>query len=646
MVFAGRNIIFYCLYFISILIVFSLKLENPGHQIEFEESWIRSLVYATKQSLQWGEDVLFTYGPWHMVSTRAYDPSFRIILIISQLYVWFVFAWYFLKYYKTASFYILLLLFKMLFSGANLFSDIVFCYIGLVYFIKGLSSNRTDKIILYILLLSSGFIILSKLSYLIIYILLMIMADIYQFVRHRNYTFFSASLIISLVVFWLLSGHELSGIVGYFKLALIVIGQYSESMQHDSGVFLFFTLFMFLNLYLLFRLVKEINYPNSDRLKTYLCNAIIISTILLYNLFSINISVRGDSTHVIVSACLLMCCAFSIMHCLKGALVCNSNDTIESGKPSHLLLIVFILTLLSWYKERHNSEVHSSFDLLFNNSYLTSDYNFQWQKLKNSYQDDVYNIAGTIDSYPYNLRGILALQLNYHPRPIIQSYSAYSPKLQEVNLAHIKSSNAPEYLLFQVKSIDGRFPTMAMGLSFLEILKRYKLIENTDLGALLKKRNTPLEFHESYSQEIQVEDIYNDKIKLPDRKKNSIRIISVDLKLTLLGRLKKLFLGAPYTYIHFDTSDGLYNFRFIPPAAKSGFILVPFFDNYQGMNLSINEEKPDAGTEKKLNNLFKSIETNSDIGNVEVHKLHISSNAEWSYNKKATIKIIDFNVNE
>src|SRR6185436_5439341 len=59
-----------------------------------------------------------------------------------------------------------------------------------------------------------------------------------------------------------------------------------------------------------------------------------------------------------------------------------------------------------------------------------------------------------IDVFGSNQSMALLNHLNYRPRPVFQSYSAYTPELVELNAAFLESDRAPRFMLFQHEALD------------------------------------------------------------------------------------------------------------------------------------------------------------------------------------------------
>jgi hypothetical protein len=78
-------------------------------------------------------------------------------------------------------------------------------------------------------------------------------------------------------------------------------------------------------------------------------------------------------------------------------------------------------------------------------------------------------IGGTVDAYPTDVSALLSHGFDYEPRPVLQSYAAYTPRLSALNAAHLRGSRAPENLLLDIAPIDARLASMEDGASWIEI---------------------------------------------------------------------------------------------------------------------------------------------------------------------------------
>jgi hypothetical protein len=79
-------------------------------------------------------------------------------------------------------------------------------------------------------------------------------------------------------------------------------------------------------------------------------------------------------------------------------------------------------------------------------------------------------------------------QLNYHPRPVFQSYLACTPRLMLLNEQFYASPAAPEYVLFSLGGIDRRFAPLEDARVLRDLLINYELDGAEGQFLLLKAR--------------------------------------------------------------------------------------------------------------------------------------------------------------
>ena len=99
-------------------------------------------------------------------------------------------------------------------------------------------------------------------------------------------------------------------------------------------------------------------------------------------------------------------------------------------------------------------------------------------------------LSGGVDVYSTNQAVVLAHGLSWQPRPVLQSYSAYTPVLARLNEQHLLGASAPDWILFAVEPIDGRMASQEDGDSWAHLLTGYAPVERVRDGLLLHRRNT------------------------------------------------------------------------------------------------------------------------------------------------------------
>ncbi len=173
---------------------------------------------------------------------------------------------------------------------------------------------------------------------------------------------------------------------------------------------------------------------------------------------------------------------------------------------------------------------------------------------------------------------LFANQLNYDPRPVPQSYSAYTPSLLARNAEFFRSGAAPDFVLLQYSTVDQRFPTQDDSVAIAEMPLRYSLVENRE-GCLVLRRKSgasppPLRREPIISRPFRL----GEEILLPEQRNRAIWI-QADLPLSALGQLRSLFYKPPVMLLTaIDDKGGHTQHRVIPGIAQEGFVVQPFIE--------------------------------------------------------------------
>ena len=178
---------------------------------------------------------------------------------------------------------------------------------------------------------------------------------------------------------------------------------------------------------------------------------------------------------------------------------------------------------------------------------------------------------GTIDVFGYEQGIALLNDLNYTPRPVFQGYSAYTPRLIAMNTAFYSSSQAPAFVLLKYQPIDDRYPTLEDAGVLRQLLLYYKPLF-MERGYTLWKRvsepkpNSP---SISVSQSLVFDEVY----ALPN---DNNTWVELDVRQSLRGRLLDFLYKPPPVEIHLNDSEGGQTIhRLVPRMSSAGFIINP-----------------------------------------------------------------------
>jgi hypothetical protein len=136
---------------------------------------------------------------------------------------------------------------------------------------------------------------------------------------------------------------------------------------------------------------------------------------------------------------------------------------------------------------------------------------YQWDK--RHIPDPILKKIGnsTIDIFPWDTEYLIENKLNYLPRPVFQSFSAYTEYLQKINYKHFLEA-PPEYIIYDYDGIDSRYPFNDEPLTNFFIVKNYTIEDtftsNERWRLLLHKKKTvtPLTIQKIKEQTISIKD--------------------------------------------------------------------------------------------------------------------------------------------
>jgi hypothetical protein len=187
-------------------------------------------------------------------------------------------------------------------------------------------------------------------------------------------------------------------------------------------------------------------------------------------------------------------------------------------------------------------------------------------------------LAGRVDIIPSEQTAVIANGLDYDPRPIFQEYSTYTSRLVEANRDHFRGAHAPDWLIFAPGSIDGRYPSSAEGALWPDFLAAY---EPASLGRnllFLHRRSQPLPDLLGPAQHLDA------RIGEPVSVAGSGPVFAkLTMRRTVLGHILNLLYHPPEVTMVVTTKGGAeLDYRLIPEIAATGFLLSPHVATVRG----------------------------------------------------------------
>jgi len=194
--------------------------------------------------------------------------------------------------------------------------------------------------------------------------------------------------------------------------------------------------------------------------------------------------------------------------------------------------------------------------------------------------------AAKVDVFGYNQSFALQNRLNYRPRPVFQSYAAYSPPLMRLNERfYLSPAAAPDYVLFRLSTAYSKFPPLEDALVLRLLLQNYELVEAAGPFLLLKFKSSTAPrltlLREGTARP-------GDRIELKDFG-GLDTWLEITLEPTLLGRIGQFVYKPSQVWLKVEC-DGLEarRTRFWAPARmlEAGFLASPLvLDNLDVLHL-------------------------------------------------------------
>jgi hypothetical protein len=181
----------------------------------------------------------------------------------------------------------------------------------------------------------------------------------------------------------------------------------------------------------------------------------------------------------------------------------------------------------------------------------------------------------TVDVFGYNQGYALFNGLNYRPRPVFQGYSVYNARLMRLNDQFYDSTNSPEFVLFNLASIDGRYPPLDDSYALRNLLINYVPVDGEGPFLLLKRQGfVPPEMT-----------LLREETVAPGERIDLTEFGDVDVWMeitvtpSLPGRMRSFLSQPAETYIAVwgNGSQGpVAGFRAPVPMLAAGFLASPF----------------------------------------------------------------------
>lgn len=557
-----------------------------------DQSWKYGMNQAVAQGLAFGREIIFTFGPYSAVYTKMYHPATDSLMLTGGLWLGVTYGCALLYLTRKAPWAMALAICAVL-AGLMYLRDPLLLSYPLLVGIASLSladsherepSHRWLTLAFAAALFSSlGLLPLVKGSVLILCgaIALLTLA---LFAARKQWDLAATatiSIFVSLVFFWLLSGQLLSDLPRFLFSMFPIASGYTEAMAF-AGRTSQIVLYLIFAFALLVILVRHEHLDPRDKLFSF-CLFFLFLFVAFKAAF-----VRHDG-HAIIAGTSALIAALLFLLTFKS-------------KRYHIVLIP---ALIAW------AHIDSQFVRTSTESFssgITSTFRTAWQGIRNRVSNDAWlrdefetanrrlssdagfpSLEGTTDIYSFNQSHLIASGNKWAPRPILQSYSAYTPSLVDKNREYLVSRNAPDNIIFTVEPIDGRLPSLEDGASWPALLNNYRPFSQKNNFLFLSRHVTdpvtlePLSTTETSRLE--------ETVNVPNS--GELVFVKLELKQTLLGRLTTVLFKPPQLKISLNLANGeKKEYRIISGMANSGFLISPLVESTDEFAALFGDSRP------------------------------------------------------
>lgn len=556
-----------------------------------DQSWKMALNEAWAKGISFAH-VVFSYGPYAFLSTGQYDPNTYTALLLSSVFLGVV-LFLVLCYIGPGSrgvfglFIFPVSLIASAYTGAGDVRFYCFAFLLLAAAARVPQRNLVDverpvllgmPVVLNLASFALGLICLVKATYAVEVSAVGILSVSVLYANGRR--LMAATIVLSflsgLALFWLMAGQSLAQLPRFFINQEQVAAGYGEAMSF-GGSLLPPALFLLSAVSLAMAVKRDLRPPTVPK-----CAVAIGLAATLFLAFKEGF-VRQDTSHAMEAAEAMLMLPW-----------CWQFDRINFWrKPHTAVAAIAVIVSAAMYphalgvgaKARDVAQLLHCSDqgpsvCPMHGDWLERTYDLALARIRA--QVPLPRVQGSVDVYTLGQSLAIAYGYRWDPRPVIQSYSAYTPVLARMNADHLIGPEAPQAVLFSLEPIDGRLPTFADGPSWPILLSEYRpkwvagqpTASAGSVIVCLRRKPDWQRISVIGTPVLERKAELGYRVDLPQS--DDVLFAKIDIRQNALGRLADLLLKGPRLRINFLFRDGhVEQYRFIPGMARAGFIISP-----------------------------------------------------------------------
>ncbi|MDA0346042.1 MAG: hypothetical protein O3C20_01420 [Verrucomicrobia bacterium] len=553
-------------------------------------SWQAILTFSMENGYEFGDDLVFTYGPLGGLSSFSYSGynhagkyAFELFARVCMVVFFFRFLRHLRTYSKIGCILLYLFILQLLPNNYE-----TFFFFGILSWVAAMlhepmKKNRSPWALLFLGVAFLVFCSLIKFTLLVAGLFCLVMV-IFFFLYQRRYVeaiVLAATYPGGFAILWVVLGQSLGGVPGFLYGSYQVAKGYSMSMQlaTEPQSIKFFLLFLFTGVVLLSILVKD--QLQAHKNKPFVGKPWFILTIIYAGLFFMVWKqgvVRSDG-HIWQFFCYVPLAGWFLYPILK-----QKSSLLMFDVTILLQSVVMIAALATYYPNVFLDSPKKFWD---NTRYgingllkpsgmlneLAAKLDSKGKALFEQYPLLQQVGDRSVDVVGHGQGLAIIPGLNYKPRPVFQDYVANNAYLQKINEAYWESANTPDVVIQALDAIDGNSPAHADSQTKLHLLSHYTLEAEDGNLVLLKRKEIPSRLVRG--EEVRYS-LKQSEQTMIDNPKGQFLLGRIEMPLNMLGRLRAFFYKPPIVHLNLLFPDGsTRDYRLNPSTTELDYLLSP-----------------------------------------------------------------------
>ena len=545
--------------------------------IDYPLSWAFNFIYENDLSI--GKGIIFPHGPLAFFMYPLPSNIITATLATAILKVLLVFNIFWVLEKKENYSWLIAFVLAYFISLISPFNQLIFANIILLY-CNYFNQRKLSYKLLAFVLTAFAFFIKSNIA--VISGIACFSFLLYFLVRYKNYKKTAIDIITNiglLFLLWFIMYGTFFGLINY------TVGMFQLAQDNSSAVSYYpYNNWLVLTVFLI--IVFILPFINRSEKSIFFGAIIILSYFAVWK----HGMAREDVSHVynfliylIIS--LLLSAVFNPVFSYKNIVL----SIIAIFLFQYNMQYAFNYTPANYnlFQVTNFTEFISDFSELKTKSVQQSQNNISSNKLPQAILDSIN--SKTVDVYPWDYSFIAANNLNWQPRPVIQSYASYTSWLDNKNAEHLKSEKAPSFMIWELNkntldfngsdfnSLDRRYILNDEPFTVVEIIKNYKLFYADNKVLIFKKRITPVKSTQSIIEKNNQQ--WGQWMNVPESTHSLLRA-KLTFNKSLLQRLKRFFYKDEQFWVYLKLKNGLiHRYRIVPENAKDGIWINPYIYN-------------------------------------------------------------------